>query len=127
MSQLARRDIHSNPYSCGSLPVEPAVVIAFSQETPLPLKLSICRNEKKKKKKMEAGCFRAVDMDEATGDRPCGAMDSGALGPRVFSRPETSATPPLFEEPNWSSCGQEEASKLYRETERTRGDLISVV
>lgn len=48
-------------------------------------------------------------------------------GPRVFSRPKTSATPPLFEEPNWSSCGQDEASKLYRETERTRGDLISVV
>lgn len=38
MSQLAGRDIHSNPFSCGSLhEIVPTILIAFSQETPLPL------------------------------------------------------------------------------------------
>lgn len=38
VSQLAGRDIHSNPIGCGSLQrVVPTVLMAFSQETPLPL------------------------------------------------------------------------------------------
>lgn len=68
---------------------------------------------------MEAGCFRAVDADEAMDYGPSGAVD----GPLCLSRPETqegctTATPPLFEEPSWESWGQEEASKLDRNKRR---------
>ena len=120
MSQLAGRDIQSFPFSCCT----DCTNRILSRNSP-PLKLSICRNEK-----MEAGCFIAVDMDEAMDSRPCGTVDSGARGTSCLSRPETqegcaAATPPLFEEPYWSSCGQDEASKLFRKNKKS--DLISTV
>lgn len=68
---------------------------------------------------MEAGCFRAVDVEEAVDDGSSGVVEGGVQGPSCLSRPETqegwtTTTPPPFEEPSSSSWGQEEASKLYR-------------
>lgn len=68
---------------------------------------------------MEAGCFRAVDMDEAM-DRPSGAVEGGARGALVSVQARDAGglyhcdppSPPPFEEPGWPSWGQEEASKL---------------
>lgn len=64
---------------------------------------------------MEAGCFRAVDTDEAAEDGPSGAVEGGVRGSSCPSRLKTQeglAVPPPFEEPSWSGWGQEDASKL---------------
>lgn len=62
-------------------------------------------------------------------DRPSGAVEVGVQGPGTQEGCTTATPPPHpFEEPSWSSWGQEEASKLHRNRRRTgRRDFIIAV
>lgn len=115
VSQLAGNDIHSNPFSCGSLH---KFCTNRTNNTKTPLKPSICRTEN-----MEAGCCGHAHRDEAMDDGPSEAMEGAVQGPSCLSKPEmqegfTTATPSLFEEPRRLSWGQEEASKLQSNRKR---------
>lgn len=81
---------------------------------------------------MDAGFFRDEGMNEAIDDRQSGAMRGGIQRLLCLSRQEMqegspTPTPRSFEEPDRSSWGQEEASKLHRKTRRLllQHDLIA--
>lgn len=68
---------------------------------------------------MDAGCFRDEGLNEAIDDRQSGAIRGGVQRLLCLSRQEMqegcpTPTPRWFEDPGWSSWGQEEASKLHR-------------